>query len=71
MVRIDSVAGMMNAPPTPIRARVPISTLASEASADSTEPVPKMISPTVRNRYRPKRSPIVPVVSNSPANTIV
>jgi hypothetical protein len=27
--------------------------------------------PDGQNRYRPKRSPIVPVVSNSPANTIV
>ena len=41
-VRIDSVEGMMNAPPTPISARVAISISAEPASADSAEPRPKI-----------------------------
>ncbi len=68
-VMIDSVAGMMNAPPTPIRPRVRISALALGANADSAEPMPNTASPKARKRYRPKRSPRLPAVSSSPANT--
>ena len=50
LVMIESVAGMMNAPPTPISARVAINALADGASAESSEPVPKIASPMVRNR---------------------
>ena len=49
-VMIDSVAGMMNAPPMPISARVAISALADGANADSAEPMPKIASPTARKR---------------------
>jgi len=49
-VMIDSVDGMMNAPPTPMSARVAISAFADGAKADSNEPMPKIASPTVRNR---------------------
>ena len=49
MVRIDSVAGMMNAPPTPMSARVSDEHVRrSVANADSTEPMPKTTSPKVR-----------------------
>ena len=68
---IDSVDGMMNAPPTPISARVKISVVADGANADSVEPMPNTDSPNARKRYRPKRSPKLPAVSSNPANTSV
>ena len=37
---IDSVAGMMNAPPMPMNARVAIRTFGDPATADSSEPSP-------------------------------
>ena len=49
-VMIDSVAGMMNAAPMPIRARVPIKTSADDANAESAEPIPKTASPKARKR---------------------
>ena len=39
LVSTDNVDGMMNAPPTPMSARVAISTSASVANADSSEPI--------------------------------
>ena len=47
--RIESVPGMMHAPPMPIIERVAMSTPAEGANADNTEPVPKTTSPKVRN----------------------
>ena len=44
-VRIDRVAGMINAPPMPMSARVPISVLADPANADRIEPIPKTTRP--------------------------
>jgi len=66
---IDSVDGMMNAPPTPIRARVAISISGDVARAERPEPSPKMARPIVSPRLRPKRSPRAPAVSSSPAKT--
>ena len=40
-VRIESVDGMMNAPPTPISARMAISSSGESASAEPSEPRPK------------------------------
>ena len=68
-VMIDSVEGMMNAPPMPMSARVAISISAEVASAESPEPRPKMARPTERPRLRPKRSPRAPAVSSRPAKT--
>ena len=59
-VRIDSVEGMMNAPPTPISARLAISIPAEPATADSAEPSPKIARPKLSARRRPKRSPSAP-----------
>ena len=70
-VMIDNVDGMMNAPPTPMSARVPISMFADVANADRAEPMPNTARPKARKRYRPKRSPRLPAVSSSPANTRV
>jgi hypothetical protein len=68
-VRIESVDGMMNAPPMPIRPRVAISSPAESASADPAEPRPKISRPSVSARLRPKRSPSEPAVSSTPAKT--
>jgi hypothetical protein len=45
LVMIDSVAGMINAPPIPMNARVAISWFALPASADAMEPIPKTTNP--------------------------
>ena len=71
LVMIDRVAGMMNAPPTPISARVAMSCSADVAIADAIEPTPKMTIPSWRAPRRPKRSPRLPAVSRRPANTSV
>ena len=47
LVSTDNVDGMMNAPPTPMSARVAISTSASVANADSSEPMPNTDRPNV------------------------
>ena len=68
---IESVAGMMNAPPTPMSARVEMSCAGVDANADASDPRPKIVSPTWSAPRRPKRSPRLPAVSSSPANTSV
>ena len=68
-VMIDSVAGMMNAPPTPMTARLTIREVGESAIADDREPSPKTTKPTCRAGRRPKRSPRLPAVSSSPAKT--
>ena len=68
-VRIDSVVGMMPAAPRPIRPREAISMVASVASVASTDPSPKITSPEIRARLRPKRSPRLPAARSRPANT--
>ena len=45
LVRIESVEGMISAPPTPMSDRVAISALADPANADRTEPTPKTHEP--------------------------
>ncbi len=47
--RIESVPGMMHAPPMPISERVAMSTPADGANAESTDPVPNTTRPKVRN----------------------
>ncbi len=49
-VMIDSVDGMMNAPPTPMSARVPMSIVADVAKADNADPVPNTARPNARKR---------------------
>ncbi len=71
LLMIDRVAGMMSAPPTPMRARVAISWVAEPATADATDPAPKTSRPTERPRRRPKRSPRLPAVRSRPAKTRV
>ena len=71
LVMIERVAGMMNAPPMPMNARVAMSWSDVVASAENNEPRPKMISPTWSAPRRPNRSPRLPAVSSRPANTSV
>ena len=47
--RMESVPGMMHAPPMPIIERVAMSTPADGAKAESTDPVPNTTRPKVRN----------------------
>ena len=68
-VRIESVEGMMKAPPTPISARVAISISDDSARAESPDPSPNTTSPNVSAFLRPKRSPSAPAVSSTAANT--
>ena len=68
-VMIDSVDGMMNAPPTPMRARVAISASGEVTTAERPEPRPKTARPNASARLRPKRSPSAPAVSSRPAKT--
>ena len=70
-VRMDSVEGMMSAPPTPIRARLAIRASALGANAESSDPAPNTERPATSALRRPKRSPRLPIVSSSPANTSV
>ena len=69
LVRIESVAGMMSAPPTPIRARQAISWFADPAIEATTDPTPKIAIPIIRAPRRPYLSPRNPAVSRSPAKT--
>ena len=68
-VMIESVAGMISAPPTPIAARTAISWLAVSTNRTARLAPPKSASPACSARLRPKRSPSVPIVSSRPANT--
>ena len=46
LVMIDNVAGMMNAPPMPMNARVAMSCSEELANADAIDPTPKITSPS-------------------------
>ncbi len=71
LVRIESVAGMTSAPPTPMMQRNPISSVAELAKAERTEPAPNTDKPIRRAPLRPARSPRLPKVMSRPANTTV
>ncbi len=71
LVMIERVAGMMNAPPIPMNARVAISWSEVVASAERSEPSPKTTRPTWSAPRRPNRSPRLPAVNSNPANTSV
>ena len=49
-VMIDSVAGMMNAPPMPMNARVKISWFGVSTSALASDPIPNTVSRTAARR---------------------
>jgi hypothetical protein len=55
-----SDAGVSNAPATPCKPRHTISTFAVGASAQSSEAIPKAVTPTLNTRTGPKMSPSDP-----------
>jgi hypothetical protein len=68
-VRIESVAGIISAPPTPMSPRVAMSASALDATAERAEPAPNTSRPVASARRRPKRSPRLPIARSRPANT--
>ena len=68
-VRMDSVAGMISAAPSPITARRAMSCIGSPAWLATTAATANTPSPVSRARLRPKRSPRAPAKSRKPANT--
>ena len=71
LTRIDSVVGMISAPPRPITPRPTISAVVDVAVADTTDPARKVARPAASACRRPNRSPRLPAVSRRPAKTIV
>jgi hypothetical protein len=69
LVRIDSVDGMIAAPPMPMKAREAMSQSGERANAERAEPVANTIRPARNTRLRPMWSPTLPRTSRSPANT--
>ena len=69
LVRMDSVAGMISAPPMPMKARAPMSAPADPLNAAAADPMPKMARPAVRARRRPNLSPRAPAVRSRLAKT--
>ena len=67
--RIDSVAGITKAAPTPIAARAPITAPDEFDSTANNDAAPKTIRPPLSASRRPKRSPRLPAVRSRPANT--
>ncbi len=65
----DRVDGMISAPPTPCAARAAMSCPLVSESAAARLAAPKIRRPASSARRRPKRSPSVPMVRSSPANT--
>ncbi len=53
LVMIDSVAGMISAPPMPMKARVLMRAPDEVTRADATEPIPNRIRPTCSAPRRP------------------
>jgi hypothetical protein len=70
-VRIESVVGMISAPPMPMTARLAISTSAEVAKAEASDPAPNTTRPDTSAPRRLKRSPRAPMVRSSPAKTSV
>ena len=54
LVMIDSVAGMMNAPPMPMNARVTINWFGVLTSALASEPTPKIVKPELQRTAPPE-----------------
>jgi hypothetical protein len=70
-VMMDSVAGMMNAPPMPMTARAAMSSLVVWVNAAASDPAAKTASPAASARCRPYRSAIAPASSSSAAKVRV
>jgi hypothetical protein len=68
---IESVGGIAQEAPRPMKARSRISWSAVATRGVRTEPRPKMARPTISSSLRPNRSDSAPVTSSKPANTSV
>lgn len=66
-VTIDSVAGITNAAPAPMAARQAMSIVGPVANDAASAATPNTPSPAITVGLRPKRSPIAPARSSSPA----
>ena len=64
LIKMDNVDGMIKAPAIPNTARQMISIIVEMDKAAPSEPNPKSARPISKRRFRPKRSPRVPVVIN-------
>ena len=67
---IDSVAGMVRAPPAPMTPRHVISRSTEPEKAAPTDPRANTVSPMRKNRLRPNLSARLPPTNNSPAKTM-
>jgi hypothetical protein len=70
-VTIDSVDGIITAPPIPMSARAAISMPTDPEKAAQAEPAPKITRPARNVRLRPTRSARLPAASTSPAYTMM
>ncbi|RKT82171.1 hypothetical protein SAMN05421805_11186 [Saccharopolyspora antimicrobica] len=66
---IDSVVGMIIAPPTPSRARTAITAPAVSAASTSSDAPPKTANPLSSSFLRPHRSASLLIGISSPAST--
>ena len=69
VIMIDRVDGMISAPPMPIAIRTAIIWAGSAANVAASDAAPNSTSPMIMTLRRPNRSPRLPEVSSSPANT--
>ncbi len=69
MMRIDRVEGMISAPPMPITTRAAITSPGFTAKVAASDAAPNSSNPMIMIFRRPNRSPRLPEVSSSPANT--
>ena len=68
-MRMDSVDGMISAPPTPIATRTPIISPGLATKTAASDAAPNRSRPMIMTFRRPNRSPRLPEVSSSPAKT--
>ena len=71
LVIVDNVPGMINAAPTPVTTRQPISAPEELLNAEAALANPKIEMPSTSARRRPNRSPIAPAGRSSAANATV
>ncbi len=69
VMRIESVDGMISAPPTPIATRTAITSPGFVQNVAASDAAPNSTSPISITFRRPKRSPRLPEVSSRPAKT--
>lgn len=69
VMRIDSVEGMISAPPTPMATRAAMTSPGFVQKVAASDAAPKSSSPMIMIFRRPNRSPRLPEVSRSPAKT--